>query len=65
MSVFPNTMRKLHTTRSWDFLGMPEKTKKRNPKAESNMIVGLLDTGGFESCVFMCIYYIYICIGLD
>ncbi|KAJ8444277.1 hypothetical protein Cgig2_024603 [Carnegiea gigantea] len=44
LSVFQNTMRKLATTRSWDFLGMSEKLK-RNAKAESNIIVGLLDTG--------------------
>ena len=30
---------------------MREKMKKRNPKAEINMVIGLLDTGGFEfSC---------------
>ncbi|CAK9159579.1 unnamed protein product [Ilex paraguariensis] len=44
VSVFPNTILKLHTTRSWDFLGMPE-TVKRNRAVESNLIVGLLDTG--------------------
>ncbi|WJZ93645.1 hypothetical protein VitviT2T_012569 [Vitis vinifera] len=50
VSVFPNTMRKLHTTRSWDFLGMREKMKKRNPKAEINMVIGLLDTGIWMDC---------------
>uniref|UniRef100_A0A5B7AN33 Subtilisin-like protease SBT4.15 n=1 Tax=Davidia involucrata TaxID=16924 RepID=A0A5B7AN33_DAVIN len=45
VSVFPNTVRKLHTTRSWDFLGMPETMKQRNPKVESNLIMGVLDTG--------------------
>ncbi|KAF8397859.1 hypothetical protein HHK36_016784 [Tetracentron sinense] len=44
VSVFANTQRKLHTTRSWDFVGMPE-TLKRNTQGESNIIVGLLDTG--------------------
>lgn len=44
VSVFPNTEMKLLTTRSWDFLGMPTKTK-RNREVESNLIVGLLDTG--------------------
>ncbi|KAL3536135.1 hypothetical protein ACH5RR_004596 [Cinchona calisaya] len=44
VSVFPNRIRKLRTTRSWDFIGMPE-TVKRNRGAESNIIVGLLDTG--------------------
>lgn len=44
VSVFPNTHRKLHTTRSWDFLGMPLNVK-RNSKVESHIIVGVLDTG--------------------
>lgn len=45
VSVFPNTRRKLHTTRSWDFLGMPETLKKRNSKIESDIIIGVIDTG--------------------
>ncbi|KAG2682936.1 hypothetical protein I3843_10G007600 [Carya illinoinensis] len=45
VSVFPNTLRQLHTTRSWDFLGMPTALKKRNSIIESNIIVGILDTG--------------------
>ncbi|GJR72518.1 subtilisin-like protease SBT4.15 [Tanacetum coccineum] len=45
LSVFPNTIRKLHTTRSWDFLGMPLEKTKRNLKVESDMIIGVLDTG--------------------
>ncbi|CAL5419727.1 unnamed protein product [Camellia sinensis] len=44
VSVFPNTVRELHTTRSWDFLGMPEKVR-RIDKVESNLIIGILDTG--------------------
>ncbi|XP_010242651.1 PREDICTED: subtilisin-like protease SBT4.15 [Nelumbo nucifera] len=44
VSVFPNTKRKLVTTRSWDFLGMPL-TVNRNHQSESDIIVGLLDTG--------------------
>ncbi|CAK9169295.1 unnamed protein product [Ilex paraguariensis] len=44
VSVFPSTVRKLRTTRSWDFMGMPE-TVKRNNGVESNLIVGLLDSG--------------------
>ncbi|CAL5345509.1 unnamed protein product [Camellia sinensis] len=43
VSVFPNTVRELHTTRSWDFLGMHEKVR-RNDKVESNLIIGILDT---------------------
>ena len=44
VSVFPSKMRKLHTTRSWDFLGMPQLVK-RNHQIESNIIVAVLDTG--------------------
>ena len=44
VSVFPNTRNRLHTTRSWDFLGMPLKVK-RHYNVESNIVVGLLDTG--------------------
>ncbi|GMN39396.1 hypothetical protein TIFTF001_008621 [Ficus carica] len=45
ISVFPSTRRQLHTTRSWDFLGMPETTTKRNPSTENDIIVGVLDSG--------------------
>lgn len=44
LSVFPNRHHKLHTTKSWDFIGLPQ-TARRNVKRESNIIVGLLDTG--------------------
>ncbi|KAG8376688.1 hypothetical protein BUALT_Bualt09G0089900 [Buddleja alternifolia] len=44
ISVFPNKAHKLLTTRSWDFLGMPENVK-RNNHTESNIIVALLDSG--------------------
>ncbi|RWR88592.1 subtilisin-like protein protease SBT4.3 isoform X2 [Cinnamomum micranthum f. kanehirae] len=44
VSVFPSTIYELHTTRSWDFIGFPE-TVKRMPKKESDVIVGILDTG--------------------
>ncbi|KAF4358514.1 hypothetical protein F8388_005170 [Cannabis sativa] len=50
ISVFPSTKRKLHTTRSWDFLGMPETTTKRNYRTESNIIVGVLDSGIWMDC---------------
>ncbi|MED6132932.1 hypothetical protein PIB30_023479 [Stylosanthes scabra] len=42
--VLRNQYRKLHTTRSWDFLGLPL-TAERRLKFESDIIVGLLDTG--------------------
>ncbi|CAI0447407.1 unnamed protein product [Linum tenue] len=42
-SVFPNRIRKLHTTRSWDFLGFPQNVKRAT--VESDIIIGMLDTG--------------------
>ncbi|TYK25239.1 subtilisin-like protease SBT4.14 [Cucumis melo var. makuwa] len=45
VSVFRSKTRKLHTTRSWDFLGLSEAASRRNAAAESNVIVGLLDSG--------------------
>ncbi|XP_057838010.2 subtilisin-like protease SBT4.10 [Cryptomeria japonica] len=44
LSVFENKQNTLHTTRSWDFLGFPQNIK-RNLSYESDVIVGLLDTG--------------------
>lgn len=46
LSVIPNTYRKLHTTKSWDFIGLPL-TARRKLKAESNIVVGLFDTGSY------------------
>ncbi|KAK4753503.1 hypothetical protein SAY87_001607 [Trapa incisa] len=43
-SVFPRQTLHLHTTRSWDFLGLTKKVK-RTPTVESNIIIGVLDTG--------------------
>ncbi|XP_059625397.1 cucumisin-like [Cornus florida] len=42
VSVFPNEKKKLHTTRSWDFMGFPQEAQRG---AESDIIVGMLDTG--------------------
>ncbi|XP_024934466.3 subtilisin-like protease SBT4.4 [Ziziphus jujuba] len=44
VSVFPSRNLKLQTTRSWDFIGLHQKAK-RNPTAESNIIVGVIDSG--------------------
>ncbi|KAG6728686.1 hypothetical protein I3842_02G185200 [Carya illinoinensis] len=44
VSVFPSENKKLHTTRSWDFLGFPQQVKRRRT-VESNIIVGVLDSG--------------------
>jgi len=52
LSVLPNQYRKLHTTRSWDFIGLPL-TAKRKLRQESDTIVAILDTG-FSFCAFPC-----------
>lgn len=44
VSIFPNRYHKLDTTKSWEFIGL-KPTSKRNLKLESNIIVGLIDTG--------------------
>lgn len=43
-SIFPNQYRELHTTKSWEFIGLTPNSR-RNIKLERNVIVGLLDTG--------------------
>ncbi|KAI4313543.1 hypothetical protein L6164_026515 [Bauhinia variegata] len=43
VSVFPNEMKQLHTTRSWDFLGFP--TQVERSTIESNIIIGVIDGG--------------------
>ncbi|XP_061341934.1 cucumisin-like [Gastrolobium bilobum] len=43
VSVFPNKKNRLHTTRSWDFLGFPQQVKRTS--IESDIIVGVLDYG--------------------
>ena len=42
--MFPSKKLKLQTTRSWDFVGLTE-TTKRYPTVESNLIVGATDSG--------------------
>jgi len=44
VSVFPSRRSQLLTTRSWDFMGFPENVK-RNPTVESNIIIGVIDSG--------------------
>ncbi|XP_028787261.1 cucumisin-like [Neltuma alba] len=43
VSVFPNRRNKIHTTRSWDFVGLSQKVKRSD--LESDVIVGVLDSG--------------------
>ncbi|XP_044482079.1 subtilisin-like protease SBT4.3 [Mangifera indica] len=44
VSVFPSRTLQLQTTNSWDFIGLKESVK-RNPSVESDVIVGVLDSG--------------------
>ncbi|XP_021910013.1 subtilisin-like protease SBT4.11 [Carica papaya] len=44
VAVFPSRSFQLQTTRSWDFLGFST-TTKRLPECESDLIVGVFDTG--------------------
>ncbi|KAE8689602.1 Cucumisin [Hibiscus syriacus] len=41
--VFPNGKRKLHTTKSWDFMAFPQQVERA--AVESNVIIGVFDTG--------------------
>ena len=51
VSVFPNQARKLHTTRSWDFLGLenngkiPDYSAWKVGRFGEDTIIGTLDTG--------------------
>ncbi|KMT05160.1 hypothetical protein BVRB_7g173080 [Beta vulgaris subsp. vulgaris] len=45
VSVFASRTLELQTTRSWDFMGFPETVKPVNKSAESNLIVGVIDSG--------------------
>ncbi|XP_057448876.1 subtilisin-like serine-protease S [Lotus japonicus] len=49
VSVFPNSRRKLHTTHSWDFMGLlDDETMEgtgHSVKNQTNIIVGFIDTG--------------------
>eukprot|EP01018_Ginkgo_biloba_P040199 Gb_37570 [translate_table: standard] len=44
VSAFENKKKKLHTTRTWDFMGFPQSVQ-RNLQYESEVIVAILDTG--------------------
>ncbi|XP_058106319.1 cucumisin-like [Magnolia sinica] len=44
VSVLPDTLFKLHTTRSWDFMGFTQNQAYHSPN-ESNVIIGVIDTG--------------------
>ncbi|CAL5195213.1 unnamed protein product [Lathyrus oleraceus] len=44
VSVFPNQNFHIQTTGSWNFIGLPQ-TIKRDPIVESDLIVGVIDSG--------------------
>jgi hypothetical protein len=46
VQVIQNRYHKIHTTKSWDFIGLPL-TATRNLKIERDIVVGLLDTGSW------------------
>jgi hypothetical protein len=52
VSVFRNTKRNLHTTHSWDFMGLSINAEAEIPglstKNQENAIIGFIDTG--ENC---------------
>lgn len=49
ISVFPNLKRTLHTTHSWDFMGLIDDEAMGIPgystKNQDNVIIGFIDTG--------------------
>jgi hypothetical protein len=44
VSVFPSPEYNLKTTRSWDFLGLPQSIK-RDQTVENDLVIGVIDTG--------------------
>jgi hypothetical protein len=44
VSVFPSQEYHLTTTRSWDFIGLPQSIK-RHQTVESDLVIGIIDTG--------------------
>ncbi|KAK7825904.1 cucumisin [Quercus suber] len=55
VSVFPNEKKELHTTRSWDFLGLPKQIDR--PTTESDVIIGVFDTGIWPDKIIGAKYY--------
>ncbi|XP_028789431.1 cucumisin-like [Neltuma alba] len=43
IAIFPNEKKHLHATRSWDFIGFPEKVERSS--TESDIIIGVIDSG--------------------
>lgn len=51
VAVFENRKRTLHTTHSWDFIGLDGVEAMEIPgfstKNQVNVVIGFIDTGGF------------------
>ncbi|KAJ7965243.1 cucumisin-like [Quillaja saponaria] len=45
VSVFPNEKKQLHTSRSWDFIGLTPNIQRASKTAQSDIIIGVIDTG--------------------
>ncbi|KAL6182106.1 hypothetical protein ACLB2K_043529 [Fragaria x ananassa] len=45
VSVIPNRRLKLHTTRSWDFMGLTLSKGQLGASVEGDVVIGLIDTG--------------------
>ncbi|RXI04304.1 hypothetical protein DVH24_038578 [Malus domestica] len=45
VSIFPSRTLQLQTTRSWDFMGLTEEISRNSSIVESDIIVGVFDTG--------------------
>ncbi|XP_031398522.1 subtilisin-like protease SBT4.6 [Punica granatum] len=48
LSVFPSQTYHVQTTKSWDYIGLPN-TVKRNPTVEGNTIIGVIDSGVYPN----------------
>jgi hypothetical protein len=51
VSVFPDAVLQLHTTRSWDFLEGESSMRRASPRYKhlsSDVIIGMIDTGNFH-----------------
>lgn len=62
VSVFPDPLLQLHTTRSWDFLkaAIDQRTRAPHPHhnhKSSDVIIGIIDTGWHSNYFYKKIYY--------
>lgn len=64
VSVFPNMKRSLHTTHSWDFMGLVSDEDMEisglSTKNQEDVIIGVIDTGrGLSYASFAAFYYMH------